>query len=159
MARVHASGIFIVRKDGKLLICHPTNHASNFFSIPKGKIEEGESKLEAGIRETFEETNIELKGTTDFHVHELESVGYKSGKKTLHSFLYMEKLISTFDWENTEIKCNSNVEPERGGFPEMDGYEWVELEEARELLHETQVVCLTKIKELIRQHGFGFTRG
>lgn len=109
MAREHASGIFILRKDGKLLICHPTNHAVDFYSIPKGKIESGETKIEAAIRETFEETNIDLFGTKDFHVTQLESVGYRSGKKTLHPFLYKEKLISTFDWENIEIKCNSNV--------------------------------------------------
>lgn len=149
MAREHASGIFILRKDGKLLICHPTNHAVDFYSIPKGKIELGETKIEAAIRETFEETNIDLFGTKDFHVTQLESVGYRSGKKTLHPFLYKEKLISTFDWENIEIKCNSNVPIERGGFPEMDGYKWVEISEAKPLLHETQVIALSQIEELL----------
>jgi 8-oxo-dGTP pyrophosphatase MutT (NUDIX family) len=149
MAREHASGIFILRKDGKLLICHPTNHAVDFYSIPKGKIELGETKIEAAIRETFEETNIDLFGTNDFHITQLESVGYRSGKKTLHPFLYQEKLISTFDWENIEIKCNSNVPIERGGFPEMDGYKWVEISEAKPLLHETQVIALSQIEDIL----------
>ena len=147
MAREHASGIFILRKDGKLLICHPTNHAVDFYSIPKGKIELGETKIEAAIRETFEETNINLFETNDFYITQLESVGYRSGKKTLHSFLYKEKLISTFDWDNIEIKCNSNVPIERGGFPEMDGYKWVEISEAKPLLHETQVIALSQIED------------
>lgn len=149
MAREHASGLFILRKDKKLLICHPTNHAPNFYSIPKGKIEEGESKFEAGLRETYEESNLDLKGTLDFLVYEMDSVGYKSGKKTLHPFLFVEILNSNFSWETTEIKCNSNVPIERGGFPEMDGYRWVTLEEARDLLHETQVACIDTIYSLM----------
>lgn len=156
MARVHASGIFILRKDRKLLICHPTHHAVDFYSIPKGKIEDGETALEAAIRETFEETNIQLAKTTDFHVHTLESVGYSSGKKTLHPFLFIEDSRSRFDWENTEIKCNSNVPIERGGFPEMDGYRWVGLDEAEPLLHETQVACLGPINEILKTNGSGF---
>ncbi len=147
MGRVHASGIFILRKDGKILICHPTNHAKDVFSIPKGKVEMGESMLDGAIRETFEETNIQLKGTDDFYIHELSSVGYKSGKKTLHPFVFREKMISTFEWDKIEIKCNSNVEPERGGFPEMDGYQWVTLEDAKPLVHETQAKAILQMQK------------
>lgn len=149
MAREHASGIFILRKDKKLLICHPTNHAVDFFSIPKGKVEVGETMIDAAIRETFEETNIRLKYSDDFIIYTLNSVGYRSGKKTLHPFLFKEKSNSTFDWANTEIKCNSNVPDERGGFPEMDGYQWVTLDEAKKLLHETQVNAILEIEDIL----------
>lgn len=149
MAREHASGIFILRKDKKLLICHPTNHAVDFFSIPKGKVEVGETMIEAAIRETFEETNIDLSRTNDFYITKLESVGYRSGKKTLHPFLFKERENSSFDWENTEIKCNSNVPIERGGFPEMDSYLWTTIDEAKKLLHETQVKCLDIIESIL----------
>ena len=37
----------------------------------------------------------------------------------------------------------------RGQFPEMDGYKWVTLDEARTLLHDTQVKCLDIIENLI----------
>ncbi len=149
MAREHASGIFILRKDKKLLICHPTNHAVDFFSIPKGKVEVGETMIDAAIRETFEETNIQLKYSDDFIIYTLNSVGYRSGKKTLHPFLFVEKPNSTFDWVNTEIKCNSNVPDERGGFPEMDGYQWINLNEAKKLLHETQVKAILEIEDIL----------
>ena len=33
MAKTIASGLFIVRKDKKVLICHPTNHPKDFYSI------------------------------------------------------------------------------------------------------------------------------
>jgi len=31
----------------------------------------------------------------------------------------------------------------------MDGYKWVTLDEAKSLIHDTQVACLPKIKEII----------
>src|ERR1017187_7673648 len=79
-----AAGIFIIRKDKKLLVCHPTNHKANFFSIPKGKVEEGETIFDAAIRETHEETNLSLGDSTNFDIYQLQPVTYKHGKKVLH---------------------------------------------------------------------------
>jgi len=153
--KVHAAGIFLMRKDFNILICHPTNHAPNVWSIPKGKIEEGESDIEAAIRETYEETNIDLNDKSldvnnNFNIHEFDIVNYGHKKKDLHPFLFLELQTSKLDWSGVKIKCNSNVPIERGGFPEMDGYKWVTLKEAKELLHDTQVACISKIIDIIR---------
>lgn len=149
MGKTIASGLFIVRKDNKLLICHPTNHPKNVYSIPKGKVEDDEIFLEAAFRETYEETNLDLNGSTDFTIHPLSSVNYKHKKKILYPFLVHENKESKFDWDNVELKCNSNVPEDRGGFPEMDEWVFVSLNEAESLLHDTQVKCLPKIKEII----------
>ena len=149
MAKTIASGLFIVRKDNKVLICHPTNHAANFYSIPKGKVEDDEIFLEAAIRETYEETNLDLSETTDFTIYPLKAVNYKNKNKILYPFLYLENKKSSFDWGGVELKCNSNVPEDRGGFPEMDGYKWVTLDEASKVLHDTQVSCIDKIKEIM----------
>jgi len=151
MVKTIASGLFIVRKDKKLLICHPTNHPANTYSIPKGKVEDDEIFLEAAFRETYEETNFDLNGSTDFTIYPLSSVNYKHKKKMLYPFLVLENKKSKFDWDSVELKCNSNVPKDRGGFPEMDGYKWVSLDEAEDLLHDTQVKCLPKIKEIISE--------
>lgn len=151
MAKTIASGLFIVRKDKKVLICHPTNHPADFYSIPKGKVEDDEIFLEAAIRETYEETNLDLSETTDFTIYPLTSVNYKHKKKILYPFLYLENKKSLFDWDGVELKCNSNVPEDRGGFPEMDGYKWVTLDEASKVLHDTQIACIEKIKEIITQ--------
>ena len=151
MGKITAAGVFIVRKDGKLLICHPTNHAENFFSIPKGKVEKGETFVEAAFRETYEETNLDLRGNDNFYTFGLSKVTYSHKKKVLHPFLCVEVEDSTFDWGSVEIKCNSNVPKDRGGFPEMDGYRWVTLDEAKDLLHPTQVACLPKLNEIINE--------
>ena len=147
MSKTHAAGIFLVRKDGMLLICHPTNHA--IWSIPKGKIDGEETPLEAAIRETLEESNIDLKDCESFI--ELEPVNYSHKKKMLHPFLVYEGFNKSLNFDSFEIKCTSMVPDERGSFPEMDGYKFVSLDEAKSLLHETQVVCLDKIKELINE--------
>jgi predicted NUDIX family NTP pyrophosphohydrolase len=45
------------------------------------------------------------------------------------------------------------VPEDRGGFPEMDDYKWVTLDEAAVMLHETQVACLNEIKHLFNEHN------
>ena len=114
-------------------------------------VEDDEIFLEAAFRETYEESNLDLNGSTDFTIYPLNSVEYKNKKKILYPFLMLENNNSKFDWDSVELKCNSNVPENIGGFPEMDGYKWVTLDEAEKLIHETQVRCLPKIKEIIEQ--------
>lgn len=147
MKQIITSGIFIVNKNNEVLICHPTNHAPTFWSIPKGIVENGEMILDAAIRETFEETNIDF--TKANGLKELESIEYKKGKKRLYPFLAWEPAIYGIDWNSFDIKCNSFVPVEKGGFPEMDDYKWVTIDEAIGLVHEAQVPVLNQIKVII----------
>lgn len=147
-SKVITSGLFIFRRDKKLLVCHPTKHNPNFFSIPKGKVEEDEIFLECAFRETYEETNLQLKGSADFDIYFLGAEDYKNKKKRLYPFLLLEKEDSQFDWNSIELKCNSMVIRQKVVFPEMDYYKWVNIEEAENLLHYTQVLCLKKINKI-----------
>ena len=143
-----AAGLFLVRKDNKILVGHPTNHKPNFWSIPKGKVEDGEMYQFAAVRETFEETNIDV---SDWKIlHNLDAVPYKKMKKILHPFVLFEKQ-NNIDFDTFELKCNSFVPEEKGGFPEMDDFKWVTIDEAREMVHDTQIVCLDKIEELLKK--------
>jgi 8-oxo-dGTP pyrophosphatase MutT (NUDIX family) len=151
MSKTLTSGLFIIKKNKKLLICHPTKRKANEYSIPKGRVEDDEIFLEAAFRETYEESNLDLNGSTDFTIYPLNSVEYKNKKKILYPFLMLENNNSKFDWDSVELKCNSNVPKKIGGFPEMDGYRWVTLDEAEELIHEAQVKCLPKIKEILER--------
>ena len=149
MARTIAAGIFLVNKDGKLLVCHPTNHDSNFWSIPKGKVENEEYYLDAAIRETYEETNIKLTFAKNFI--KLEPQVYSHKKKVLNPYVVFERDNMHLNWGMFDIKCNSNVPEDRGGFPEMDDFKWVTFDEAAIMLHETQVASLTEIKRLFNE--------
>ena len=145
--RVDAAGLFLINKSNKLLICHPTKHKPNVWSIPKGKVEALESFVDACVRETYEETNIELSDYKRKMIM-LDSVNYSHRKKTLIPFVLFENDCEGLDISLITLQCNSNVPEERGGFPEMDDYKWVTIEEARDLIHETQVACLDKVKQL-----------
>ena len=145
--KVLAAGIFIVREDKKLLVCHPTNHAADFWSIPKGKIEEGETPLQGALRETYEETNIKL---DDYKlIADLKMVNYMHKKKALFPFICYEPCNDSIDFNSFDIKCNSNVHIDRGGYLEMDDYKWVTLDEAKILLHSSQVECLDSVSRFI----------
>ncbi len=152
MSKTVAAGIFIIRKDGKLLICHPTNHPETVWSITKGKLDADETALEAALRETQEESNIELSDKSEcFNIYLLTPITYKHKKKILHPYLFWEKSDSKIDWASIEIKCNSKVQPDRGDFYEMDKFLWTSLEEAKILLHYTQVTALIEIEEIISE--------
>lgn len=150
MARIKAAGLFLVNKDNKILVGHPTNHDPNFWSIPKGKIDEGETPLQAAIRETYEESNVKL--FQDLHDFvELGKQVYKHKKKEITLFAHFETDSARWD-ERLNIACNSNVPEERGGFPEMDAFKWVTLDEAEDILHDTQVKMLDKLDDVITEH-------
>lgn len=129
-------GIFLVSLDNLILIGHPTNSTGK-WSIPKGELDEGETKLECAIREFQEEACILLSKHNVFH---LKDVKYKSGKKTLSAFYFKSLIIAS----EFSPRCTSLVTsvPGMDPFPEIDIFRWVTFEEARELLHETQVECL-----------------
>ena len=56
-----SAGIIIILNNKKVLLAHPTNSRwTNTYSFPKGGIEEGESQIDAAIREFKEETSIEV---------------------------------------------------------------------------------------------------
>ena len=91
--KVIAAGIFIMRNDGKLLICHPTHHPEDIWSIPKGKVEEGETKLEAALRETEEETNLWLGSNDNFVVYDLERLMINNRFNVVYHLLGLVKLL------------------------------------------------------------------
>lgn len=75
-------GILFVR-DGHLFIGHTTGQ--KHWDIPKGKIEPGETPIEAAIRETYEETGYVVRDESS--LRDLGEVPYRRGKQ-LHLFMY-----------------------------------------------------------------------
>lgn len=135
---IKTCGIYLVNDDYKVLICHPTNHPWNFWSIPKGLLDNNETELEAATRELLEETCIDLKSIDHSDPVRMPDVIYLNGKKTLVSFLVKVKNIPI-----ESMRCDSWVGDK---FPEVDEFRWVTLDEASELLHESQRNNLKSIK-------------
>jgi len=87
MKTKESAGLLIIY-DNKILLGHPTNSKwYNSYSIPKGGIDEGETPLDAAIRETKEEVGITVpKNLID---KKQMSIVYKTSsyKKTLYYFI------------------------------------------------------------------------
>jgi 8-oxo-dGTP pyrophosphatase MutT (NUDIX family) len=58
------------------------------LSIPKGKVEVGETMINAAIRETYEETNINLSKADSFIM--LDMVTYTHRKRQYKGFFYLK---------------------------------------------------------------------
>jgi 8-oxo-dGTP pyrophosphatase MutT (NUDIX family) len=146
--KTRAAGIFLVNKDGKILLGHPSGNYSG-WSIPKGKIEEGEDAFTAALRECYEETNIDLR-EEKLTFHELPVRTYSHKKKDLKSYIVFE-VENSINFSTFDIKCNSYVPMDakvNAGLPEMEKFSWSTFDEAEELIHITQKANLNIIREL-----------
>lgn len=78
------AGAIVVNRDGNILLAY-SEYASQGWHFPKGGIDEGETTVEAAIRETEEETEVEARLVTEASVFKLnpsggcyESIGFGS---------------------------------------------------------------------------------
>lgn len=100
------AGVILRNKD-EVLLCKrsPKKSLPNTWSIPSGKIEDGESPGQAAIREFYEETNIELSTKIDFvgFVNKLKEDGTKKG----HMFVF---------YIESKTKMDPDLENAKDGF-------------------------------------------
>lgn len=118
--RIEAAGGVIIR-DGKVAVVHRDRYDD--WSLPKGKLDAGESFEEAALREVREETGLECELG-----RELEPVSYvdQKGRPKLVRYWLME--VTGGDFEANE---------------EVDEMRWLEPAEAVQLLsypHDRELV-------------------
>jgi len=134
---VHPGGPFFKKKDDR------------HWSIPKGEIDEGESLLEAAIRETKEETNIEVSG--DFI--DLGTITQKGGKEVYAWGIHFPE-DKTFEFKSNTFEMEW---PPYSGtmelFPEVDRAEFLSIKEAGEKIKETQKDFLIRISNYLKEKG------
>jgi 8-oxo-dGTP pyrophosphatase MutT (NUDIX family) len=116
-------GILILTEQQELLLCHVTGQ--DHWDLPKGGAHEGESPLQAALRETREETGLDLAAEA---LRDLGRLDYRP-KKDLHLFA---TLMPRFDLAS--LHCESQFSQYATGqrLPEMDGYDWVRFERVAE---------------------------
>jgi 8-oxo-dGTP pyrophosphatase MutT (NUDIX family) len=127
-------GILILNEQQELLLCHVTGQ--DHWDLPKGGAHDGESPQQAALRETREDTGLELLAEA---LHELGRFDYRP-KKDLHLFA---TLMLRFDL--AQLRCESQFSQYDTGqrLPEMDGYDWVGFERVGEL-------CTPKMAAVLR---------
>jgi 8-oxo-dGTP pyrophosphatase MutT (NUDIX family) len=131
---IRAAGGVVVRKDEgekRVAVIHRPKYMD--WSLPKGKLEEGEGWQEAALREVEEETGYRARATT-----ELPSISYLDRKGRRKQVRY---------WL---------MEPVGGGFEphgEVDELRWVTKDEAEKLLtypHDRELVRKGLRRHLLR---------
>ncbi len=134
-------GILILTEQAELLLCHVTGQ--DHWDLPKGGMHDGESPLQAALRETREETGLTLAAES---LVELGRVDYRP-KKDLHLFA---ALMPRFDL--AQLFCDSRFSQWDTGqrLPEMDGYAWVGFERIGTLCTPKMAAVLTGRMDLQR---------
>ncbi len=119
-------GTLIVNPAGQLLLCHVTGTAK--WDIPKGMQDEGESTLEAAIRELYEEAGLVLAASAfeDLGLHD-----YRRDKR-----LHLYRVSAPPELTSLEaLHCTSYFPHQHTGemTPEVDGYLWAGRDEIKTL--------------------------
>ena len=91
-----SAGLLIIQ-DNKILLGHPTSHSwYGSYSIPKGEIEPDESKIEAAIRETYEEVGLlfDIKDVnpTEYCIDYIDQKTNKLYKKVYYFIVHAENI-------------------------------------------------------------------
>jgi 8-oxo-dGTP pyrophosphatase MutT (NUDIX family) len=141
----------ILIKCGKrYLIVHESNEWAPLLSeddnwgIPKGARDEDDGgDKEAAIRETFEETGIDLKNKRDF-VKKLVEYPSKKNDKVYVIFSYED---SSMELMNHKFYCKTEKSINGVLSPEIDSYYWATKKEVEKYLSDAHKGKLFKKKE------------
>lgn len=137
----HSFGIVVLNEHCEVLLCHVTGAPQ--WDIPKGGADPGECPQAAAIRETFEECGL-LFAPVD--LEDLGEMAYLDDKR-LHLFLAR---VQRSDVALEELRCISTFRDRKTGDlrPEVDRYEWVELDQLSERCTVRMTAALRAIDAL-----------
>jgi len=131
----------VLESGGKMLL---VQQHGNSWSLPKGRVEEGESPLQAAKREIFEETGISnLEYIKELGSYERYSIGKDGVSEKVEEGL---RKRTVFLFKTTQ--SNFQTQDPDG---EITAVRWVELGEALALLtHPKDVEFLESVRDRIK---------
>jgi 8-oxo-dGTP pyrophosphatase MutT (NUDIX family) len=102
-----SAGVIIILRNEKVLLCHPTKSKwFGSYSFPKGGIEEGESTLDAALRELREETSVVIDKSKISNLKDPIIVDYLNKKGTKYKTI---TLYTVYINDLSEIDLTSEV--------------------------------------------------
>jgi 8-oxo-dGTP pyrophosphatase MutT (NUDIX family) len=121
MARALSCGVIVRRRSGELLLCHATGR--DYWDLPKGVLDPGETPIEAALRELKEEAGLILGADA---VRDLGVQRYLS-RKDLHLFVVDPPQPAL---SSDQCRCTTHYRARNGKeVPEVDAYRWAAREE------------------------------
>ena len=129
-------GVVILNPWRELLLCHVTGQGH--WDLPKGGMDPGETPLQTALRETREETGLQLSAQA---LMDLGRFPY-TAKKGLHLFATQLPRLDV-----SRLTCHSHFVDRltRRSLPEMDGFDWFAWDRTREL-------CTPKMAHVLRHN-------
>jgi predicted NUDIX family NTP pyrophosphohydrolase len=135
---IESAGLIVYRRSGQLLevlLVHPSGNYNRRapWGIPKGLPEKDEPLADAAIRETREETGLDLNDPAVSSLVSLGFIEYTRSRKRVHAFAFEA-------WPEATPRVASW---------EVDRAEFLPLEEARRLIHPDQLPLLDRLEEYL----------
>ncbi len=132
--RSASHGLLVFSPGAELLLCHATG--TRHWDIPKGKANEGESSVDAALREAREECGLDVDRTS---LRPLGRFVYRPDKDlSLHATL-SERI------DPARCVCSTFFTDRWGRVrPEMDAFRWARFDEVPALCARSMIVVLTQ---------------
>lgn len=134
---VESAGLVVYRHVGEqleVLLVHPSGNYNRRapWGIPKGLPDEGESLTDAAVRETREETGVNV-GEVAAKLVALGHIDYTKSRKRVHAFA---------------VEAPADAAPHTASW-EVDRAEFVLMEEAERLMHPDQKAFLDRLRQML----------
>ena len=139
-------GIVVLNDERKVFVAKRIDNPRNFWQMPQGGVDKGESLLEAAYRELKEETNItkvklikEIEGTLTYELpsHLLGKIWKGKYKGQKQKWFLMKFLGSDSD---INIKTKN---------PEFIEWKWIDLEKITDVVVDFKLQVYKELKEKI----------
>ena len=141
-------GIVVLNKKNKVFVAKRIDNPKNFWQMPQGGVDKGESFLNAAYRELEEETGMknlefikEIEGTMTYELPEhLLGIIWKGKYKGQKQKWFLMRYLGN----DNEININTNN-------PEFLEWKWIDLNEITEIVVDFKLHIYKELKEKIQK--------
>ena len=141
-------GIVLLNKKNKVFVAKRIDNPKNFWQMPQGGVDKGESFLKAAYRELKEETSIknielikEIDGTLTYELpNHLLGIIWKGKYRGQKQKWFLMRFIG----EDKEININTKN-------PEFLDWKWIDLDQITEVVVDFKLNVYKKLKEKVKK--------